>query len=374
MKNIIGQIVEKENFFGRNREIKDAERLLEDGNSLLLAAPRRVGKSSFARKMIEVTESKGWKGYFIDLEQVKSEEDFIKRFLILLKGENWWEKFPLKNFSLSVGQIGVSLETGKQNDIYYEIEKVLPHHENTLIVMDELTIFLNNLHGEDGKNGNCERFLNWLRGLRLATGTKIRWIICSSISIESFAHRHNFSYTINDFTNFKIDELEGGEPALLVKELAKSKEIVFGDEEIHYLLEKIGWKLPYYIQLLLKEIGESAENGIVAKNTVDVAYQKATSRQSVHFNTWIERLKNFEENKSFAEHILKELAKTPNGKSKTVLKRLIYNKINDDERAEEILNHLLLALENDGYLMSKNGKYAFRSPLLREFWYNRYIQ
>ena len=37
MKNIVGTIVEKENFFGRKKEIKRAWGLLDDGCSLILA-------------------------------------------------------------------------------------------------------------------------------------------------------------------------------------------------------------------------------------------------------------------------------------------------------------------------------------------------
>jgi N12 class adenine-specific DNA methylase len=70
---------------------------------------------------------------------------------------------------------------------------------------------------------------------------------------------------------------------------------------------------------------------------------------------------------------LNELAKAKTSKNKANLKSWIYKKINDDEKAEEILNHILLSLENDGYIMSSGGKYSFRSPFLKDFWINRFI-
>jgi len=309
------------------------------------------------------------------LEKVKTEADFIKQFLILLKGESWWEKFHLDNFKVSVSQggFGMIFDINKQRDIYNKIEKELPYDKDTLIVMDELTIFLNNLHYGDDKDGNCESFLNWLRGMRQVTSKKIRWIFCSSISIDSFTHLHGLSYTLNDLVNFQIDELQGDEPILFVKELAESKELIFADDEIQYLLDKLGWKLPFYIQLLLKEIGESADNKKVTKSIIDLAYQNAVSRKSTHFNTWIERLENYGDNKPFAFIILKELAKAKSSKSKANLKSLIHKRVNDDDKMEEILNHLLLALESEGYIMSKGGKYFFRSPFLKDFWVNRFV-
>ncbi len=375
MKNIVGTIVEKENFFGREKEIKRAQVLLDDGYSLILAAPRRVGKSSFANKMKEVAEANNWKGFYIDLEKSKTEMDFIKRFLTILKGENWFEKFSMDNIKLSAKVLDVSFDI-KKNDIFQKIEKELPYDEDTLIVIDELTIFLDYLLDNKIENlNNVNFFLHWLRGLRLEhRESKIRWIFCSSVSIQNFVHKYGLSDTLNDMDEFKIDELEGDEPTMLVKALVKSKKLVFPDTEIQYLLNRLEWKLPYYIQLMIKEIGDLADNETVSKKTIDLAFKNATSIKSIRFNTWIERLKNYGDDKPYAQLLLEELAKIRSGQSRENLLLLIYNRVNDMDEAKDILNRLLLILENEGYIMSMRGKYTFRSPLLREFWYNRFIK
>lgn len=59
VKNLVGPPVTGDNFVGRRNEIERAVSILEQGNSLLLASPRRVGKSSFSQKMLEVFEHKG---------------------------------------------------------------------------------------------------------------------------------------------------------------------------------------------------------------------------------------------------------------------------------------------------------------------------
>jgi hypothetical protein len=376
MKNIIGAIVEKENFFGREIETQRAWELLNDGYSLILAAPRRVGKSSFANKMKDLTEEKGWKGFYIDLEQSKTEMDFIKRFLTILKGENWFEKFSVDNLTIKSQVVDFSVDI-KKNDIYQKIEKELPYKEDTLIVIDELTIFLDYLlaNNETENLSNVSSFLHWLRGLRQEPiGSKIRWIFCSSVSIQNFAHKYNLSDALNDIEEFKIDELKGDEPTAFVKALAKSKKLDFPNTEIQYLLNKLEWKLPYYIQLMLKEIGYLADNETVSKKTIDLAFKNATSTNSIRFNTWIERLKNYGDDKPYALLLLKELAKVKSGQSRENLLLLVYSKVNDMNKAEDILNRLLFMLENEGYIMSMRGKYTFHSPLLREFWHNRYIK
>ena len=44
------------------------------------------------------------------------------------------------------------------------------------------------------------------------------------------------------------------------------------------------------------------------------------------------------------------------------------------EKAELNTARVLRMLLNDGYLLEKNGKYTFRSPLLRDFWFDRFVK
>jgi hypothetical protein len=379
MKNIVGSIVENENFFGREKEIKRAWELLEDGNSLIIAAPRRIGKSSFAKKMKDKAETENWKGYYIDLEKSKTETDFIKRFLTLLKGERWFEKFKLDNFKVSMQNVvDMSFDINKNRDIYQKIEQVLPYNENTLIVIDELTIFLDNLREDKAKNDleNVESILNWLRSLRQVSGGKIRWIFCSSIGIENFVSYHKLSYTLNDVTSFAIDELKGDEPALFIKELAKSKNLDFQDDIIQYMLNKLKWNLPYFIQVLFKSVVDLHEinSEEISVKTVETAYKNMIN--STYFNTWEERLSDYPEDEKYARLLLDELSKSKPGKTRNELQILLSQKTNDEEKAAEILTQLLMRLRNEGYIIfdEKGKKYVFHSPLLRDFWYNKFIK
>lgn len=59
IENRIGPPVEGKDFYGREKELGIANRLLDSGHSLLLSAPRRIGKSSFAKRLIEDKKSAG---------------------------------------------------------------------------------------------------------------------------------------------------------------------------------------------------------------------------------------------------------------------------------------------------------------------------
>jgi hypothetical protein len=106
---------------------------------------------------------------------------------------------------------------------------------------------------------------------------------------------------------------------------------------------------------------------------VDKAYLQLTN--SNHFNTWEERLSFYsEEEKGFLRSILDELSKSKDGMSRNGLQFLIFNKTKDEEKAAAILSQLLERLKNDGYIMrNEENKYVFRSPLLRDSLYNRFI-
>lgn len=81
INNIIGSPVEGENFFGREKELVHTWKHIAKGNSLLLSAPRRVGKSSFAKKLLDTAKKQGWNTLEINLEEIKSEEGFVKKFI-----------------------------------------------------------------------------------------------------------------------------------------------------------------------------------------------------------------------------------------------------------------------------------------------------
>jgi hypothetical protein len=374
IKSKVGSAVEGINFFGRTKEIEQAIELLENGNNLILAAPRRVGKTSFARKLIDVMAEKGWKGIDIDLQKRPTEFSFVEFFLKEIKGENWFEKIIPDTLKISYGDIALEFNKNKQ-DFYRKIDEVLPHNEDTLIIIDEFTIFLDDVLRKKDKENEFEdiiTFFFFIRGLRQTKGSKIRWIFCSSISIESYLHKHNSTKRINDLISFKLGELEDDEPQLLIKVLAGSKNIVFQDEHIRYMLEKLGWKLPYFIQILFIKIVELVRDGQTLSNeTIGEAYNNLL-KEETYFNTWTERLSYYDDDKRFAKLILNELSKSKTGKKKNYIEDIVYAELNDKEKTEEILHPLLKRLEADGYIMSDKNKYIFRSPLLRDFWNNQF--
>ena len=389
MKNKVGPPVEGEDFFGREKELQFAFNQIEDGNSLLLAAPRRVGKTSFAKKLIVMADARSWRILEINLEGIKSEPQFIKTFIKDLQKKTWWgslSKAIRNNIGSLLEQIDVSIEKdglkgsvawkAKRKEVFEKLENLFEHNKNTLIMIDELGVLLNT-YGEDVETGitNAESLLNWFRSLRQKSETQIRWIFCSSIGIKNFTNRHNISYTINDIEPFKLKTFDKPLAKGLIEKLAESKGFELTDIIIEKMLEKIDWYLPYFVQLLFKEIHRlnQVEELPVDKKLVDVAYERLIKNQ--YFDTWDERLKYYYEVEITSRKILNRLCQNPEGESRKLLFDLIHQASDPREETEKELGQIIGMLTNDGYIYQhQNEKFLFRSPFLRDYWYNKFIR
>ncbi|MFT6319192.1 MAG: hypothetical protein ACJAT4_000109 [Granulosicoccus sp.] len=244
-------------------------------------------------------------------------------------------------------------------------------------MIDELTILLNSFLEDDTDEGpqNVKFFLNWLRNFRQQSGSNIHWVFCSSVGIENFANLHGLNYTLNDVEPFPIGAFAPQKAKELFNALAQSENLEFPSELVDYTLEKISWHLPYFIQILFFNINQliTIYDHPISKETIDDAYNNLI--EDKHLNTWDERLKEYYLLEQNARLLLTGLSKAKEGESRALLLSRLSSKITDTDKADLTLSRLLNMLKNDGYLdITSEDKYVFRSPLLRDFWYNRFAR
>ena len=373
----IGSPVVGEDFFGREVELRKAEALIRD-NNLMLAAPRRVGKTSFARRLIDTLSSKGWNTIFIDLEEITSIDHFFNAFYgelvklpetkvvekVKAKMRKWLSGVELSTTGLPV-KTTVKMESSDNND-FKDLADILNTLDNhTLVVFDELTVLLKSLSDKNDNEQTVRTFLNQFRAMRSATSEKCSWLICSSVGVRNFTTQHNLSDTINDVADFELGAFSNEEATKFISILAESIGIEVNTEIKRYILDKIGWNIPFFIQLLLSRLPA----GEITKADIDEAYCHLL--QTGSFDTWHERLNiEYGDNKDVAKLILKYLCVNVDGKTRDEIYNHIYAKILSFENDE--LGLLLRALMTDGYLVRDGEQYKFRSPLLRDYWKETY--
>jgi len=345
------------------------------GTSLLLSAPRRVGKSSFAKKMLNLAEANGWKTMYLDLQGIYAESEFVKLIKKELIPSKWWNKAGeaflklLESIKLNVGNIDSNIW---RNNTYAKIKQLIEKEDKILIVIDELTIYLNHLLAQEKGKEKVEFFLEWLRNIRQTT--KVRWIFCSSVGIENFTAMHQLSKHLNDLHSFLIDAFTELEAKDFITRLKVDEKTQFSEDNIQYILNKLVWYLPFFIQIIVEEINHIivTENKQLSNDTIDKAYNHLVSDS--HFNTWDERLKEYGDLEDNAREMLKQCA-SPEGVSREGFLAILTSKEGDLEirKLETVVSKLLKMLQNDGYIIANNGNYIFRSPLLRDFWHRRFI-
>lgn len=386
MKNITGPPVEGENFFGREDEFDYVWQRIVDGNNVIFPSPRRVGKTSFALKLIARAKQEGWDTISINLEKISTEHDFIEMFIDKLKEQSWWESLKgsaviefLKNLKPSVSYAGAKVEidwAAQKDNVYKQISELLNHKQKTLIFLDELTVLLTSIveGGEDGKK-NVKFFLHWLRDIRITAGSNIRWIFCSSVGIENFTHRYGISDTINDVPDYNLKSYNKEQSIAMLAKLGNTNELALPEEVSNAIVTKLDYCLPFFLQIIFDKIKYLIKIERINLNIdiVNIAYGSLIEEK--HFNTWVERInEQYGDNKNYAFIILKHICQEREGTRREALVHLLVGSGLESNKAEEIVTLLLYMLINDGYLIEEDGLYRFRSPLLRDFWFNRFVK
>ena len=336
--------------------------------------------------MIEEKQNQGWKCVYLDLEETTTEEGFLRLVFDAFKKNGIWKQLTE---GMSKGLISVidriekvtiggvvDFNIGKreeQEDLYKNLKELIKHDEDTFIVVDELTLFLSILNKSEKGAEKVAFILNWLRSLRQVGKTNVRWLFCGSVGLRNFTSAMNLGYTINDLTEFGLDELTREEAKGLLSCLCKSENIEISDELIHYTLDKLHWNIPYFIQIIFSKLVEEYDSEI-SKENIDVAYNKLCSENFL--STWSERLTEYREYEVPARKILKSLSTHFAGMERDAMLNILMTG-QDAAKVEEVdytLSIVLEMLENDGYILKKDSIRTFRSPLLRDYWFNRFVQ
>lgn len=389
INNIVGSPVEGLNFFGREKLVALAWTYIQQGNNLVFPAPRRVGKTSVGKRLITRADSKNWRTIEINLEEVDSEDAFIRLFISNLESQTWWSRMLSKSgqavnsilerikTKIGYGDAELTVEWKSiRKDVYEDLKNLLDHGEDTLIMVDELTVLLSSIVNKDPEQGiqTVTFFLNWLRNLRQVSKSKIRWVFCSSVGIANFCNIHGLSYTLNDVMDFDIGAFEKGIAKKLFIELSKSYDLTVPEEIITYIIEeKIKWHLPYFIQLLFSTLHKNhiLEEAPFTKKEVDRAFTQLYEQDQL--NTWDERLKHYGIYDKVARRILKHVSESKSGVTRNKLFDIVADLYSDTDDAELGLSRTLSMLKNDGYIIKDNSAhYLFRSDIIRGYWKNKF--
>ncbi len=386
-KTIIGQAVRGSDFYLRPRIIDDLILHLEKGTHILLAAPRRIGKTSIMFYLMDNPKSNYLIKYLIT-QSVNNENEYYKRIykkvIEILKGSRslWTQtKKLIKSKRIkSITIEGITIDDVEVS--YYEelllLLKSLDLKSQKLIIMiDEFSETLENIIKDEGEE-KAIHFLESNRDFRHIPELhkKVQFIYTGSIGLENIVSRLNKINTINDLYPYEVHPFTDVESKDLIDKLIGGSDLVIDDTQKENIIKEIEWSIPYFIQIIIDEIDKI--DWPANKNN-----QRIVSHEIIKRST-----KNSLENRTYFEHWLSRLRIAYKGNEYKFVLELL-NSISGDQsihrndivnlsvkyEVQESYKDVLSSLIHDGYINNLNNKseYQFNSPLLKKWWFEKVL-
>jgi len=376
---IIGNSAEGESYFPRPYLDTRLWKYLQRDGHLLVSAPRRIGKTSFLLNICNQQKEDYQVKYHIT-ESINSSNEFFKRLYKSLleelsKRQSVWEgltELLKRNDIEKVGVDGIEL---KKTDLdYFEEFKRLVNKvqidKKQIFIIDEFSETTENIIRDHGENA-ARLFLHQNRELRQdrSISGKIQFIYSGSIGLGNIAERIGAIKNINDLIDFPIPPLSEVEALAMIKQLTVSSDLVFENKVKKYLINRMQWLIPYYLQILLDEVDslllEPSVTLEVTEEIIDKSIDQALKIRN-YFEHWHTRLRTALKGNhyTFAKEVLNSISKSKSGISKTDIFDLASKyDLTDD------FGLILRTLEYDGYINPNEKKaFVFNSPLLKIWW------
>ena len=378
MDIVAGNIVKGEDLYGRKRELQLLWKTIEK-DSLLLTSPRRYGKTSIVNYMKDNPQL-GWSVTYIDMEGFADPSEFIIELLshihptLLQKVKNLFHNARDATDTFQIlDVIGIKLREPnnswkkKGTEIFRELKENNP---KSIIIIDELPIYLLNMQEKHRDSGSTiSTFLHWLRSIR--QDLQIRFIVCGSIGIGSIIDRYGLENSVNDLSRLSLPPFDDETAKGMIATLLDKYSIAHADDLIEEIMAQIGLQVPFFIQLMLKEIRDRTDFG-KEKLTSEMISNSYTQgllgiEGKKDFEWYFKRLKTEFEGKDYliALEILQRLTQVSSATE--VELEEIHNKIKRKENRPEF-RKILDILETGFYIAKDGDGLAFHNKVLRDLW------
>lgn len=394
--NLVGTPARGDNFYGRESFVRLVAENLKDGH-VLLAAPRRFGKTSVMYRLIDHPYW-NYRVVHADLEKFTEPSELIAHLIEqlarddklakLLKGVSWlpekiWTFFKSNIEELELLEIKIKLKEqlrGSWQERGEQLFRLAAKSPETIIfILDEFPMMIDRMSRSKAHREEAITLLRWLRALRLNPGiTQVRFLIAGSIGIDQVLNQLGEIKSINDFEKLNLEPFPPKVAAAFLDELAQSNRLQLSPACKRKMLELIGTPVPYFLQILFSEIAKAhAQDGepVTPKRIERIYRDKVLGMDcKTYFEHYYGRLRDYYKpsEERAAKRILRQLA-TEKELSRDACFQFFKEIIG--QRADlEDFNRLMTDLENDFYIRfdAAARRYEFSCQLLRDWWLRHY--
>lgn len=405
MDNIAGAPVEGKNFFGREQAVLGLmETLLQ--HDVLLLGPRRIGKTSLARRVMVVAEQAQWRVVEVNVAGCKDEADVLTKLTnslasalsprlskIKSSAGKLIDMLPLPDKLRVKHPEGLSYEVGLRGrsqvdwtataDALFQLLGQNNHH--LLVYIDELPIFLFKLIKQDRENGvaRVRRFLDWFRSdLRGASSVgTVRWLLTGSVGLDNLVQQHGMADTINTLRHKNLDPFSESEAISFLQTLAANYNSSLSAVEALAAVTLLRWPQPYYLQLFFHEWRDQGMSpvGVDPHVWAEQLMGRMAASANNDFQHWEQRLsiQLSSTDADLAQTLLDHSCRSPQGGRAETLFALLHEQMPQasDREARRAFSRLRDVLVRDAYWFADESGgekyYRFCLEPLRRWWARR---
>ena len=388
MNITIGPPVIGDDFFDREEVIEQLWDTL-DRHSVLLAAPRRVGKSSLMQRLFREPQP-GFEVLWLDGQDYDAPEDLVADLAVKaaqLRGDLQRRLGSLvarvaRNIEgLEIWELKLKLRQQLSGSWRAEGEKILRDalkpDTRLLIVIDELPMLLLKLTIKDDDSGKAgaQDLLDWLRHIRQAPEfcQQVRQLVGGSIGLQRIVSLIGSSSKINDLRPIEVGALGRSRARELTRLLLASRGVALDERAMETFLDQVDPLHPVFIQIMASTVANEVRS---RKQPADAALIRECYEQRALgpefrscFEDYYERLSRYytPEDARIAKTLLRELAIAKEPLTRSTLLG-IYQRMLGPDTDVSGFELLLIWLSDDFYVESNEERVQFKSRWMRDWW------
>ena len=264
-------------------------------------------------------KSKGWHVLELNVASCENELEWVKKLHAALtahKASLWGKaqnkagevlesiKKQFKSIRIAFPETG-SFELNLNHDLKTDwtsvadslVELLLHLEHSTLIYLDELPIFLNQIIKRDPEQGlfRVRRFLDWFRNdiCSRPGAHSLHWLISGSVGLDTLVQQHNIADSINTLHPSTLHAFSDEEAGGMLLALAQSYDVTLSESEALSIVSAIQWAQPFYLQKffhLLLELRQSTPDVTVEESVEPIFEAMVTHANYNDYCHWYERL------------------------------------------------------------------------------------
>lgn len=385
-----GSVPRGDDFFDREELVAALLRDLTAGEHVLLAAPRRFGKTAVLQRVLELLPA-AWRRLDVRTEDDACPSDVALSLLHAtapkgldsdLRGE--LRALPdrlvneLTRLVTKVSVRGVSVELARELDDHWQAiadaaaARIRKHDGPVILAIDELPVALENMQGRDIPRHQIGSLMGWLRELRQTTPA-LRVALAGSIGFDSILRSLGLDTScLNDVIRHDVPPFDAKTAREFVAELLGSQAIDADSTVVASIVRQVGLPVPYFLQNFVHQLVQDPlfRSGPRSRRLIRDIYRREIIESPQSPFTWYrDRLeKRYLKRAQAAHGILSELAFCDGPCTGQQLLHL-HDRVHG-ARDLMAFDLLMQDLRADFYVErdARTGAYRFQLPAFRDWW------